>query len=111
MGVYYSASVVWGLHIPDSDEIDGDLPDAYELPEGFGYLEGGDFMSGDGVAYVVHPKGAASRTLDSCSDGFGVFSVDEVYDPGDDEYLELIKFAKRYNLDLNIGWFAVSSVG
>lgn len=112
MSVDYDASVVWGLFIPDSDELYGvDLTDVYELPPGFGYSMSGNFMDGEDIGYVIHPRGAATTILDSSTSGFGVYALDDLFRPTSEDSRALRRFAIRYGLPLNIGWFAISSVG
>lgn len=115
MGVYYDASIVWGLRIPESDEIRGnDLEDVYQLPAGYSYSMGGDLMSDVDITYVLHPKKARATILETAgtSDSdFGVHAVDDIFQPTTQQRLELQDFAIKYDIDARIGWFAVSSVG
>lgn len=114
MGVYYHASIVWGLRIPHTPELDGmDLQDVYELPPGFWYTIGGDQMDGENIAYVVHPNNAKAVVLTTlgANDSFGVYAIGDVYQPTLDEEETLIDFAYQCGLtDDNIDWFAVTSV-
>lgn len=110
MGVYYSASVVWGLLVEHGDG--DDWPEeAYPSPRGFTWSVGGDFMNSEGVASVLRPIGAKLDVLNSSSEGFGVFCMGDIYKPSDEEYAALREFASEHGLPEHIEFFAVSSVG
>lgn len=114
MGVYYTTSIAWGLRIPQTEELIGtDLTDVYELPAGFDYIEGGDLMNGEDIAYVIHPVGGVADIMSTMSstESFGVFSLDEIYNPTTEATDALVVLARQHGLDEDIGWFAVSSVG
>ena len=115
MGVYYNASLAWGLRIPQTPALIGeDLTDVYDIPAGYMYSVGGDEVNGENIAYVVHPVGACTSILDTGGfreEGFGVYSVQEIYNPAQEQADALVVLARQNGLDEDIGWFAISSVG
>lgn len=114
MGVYYRASIGWGLRVPRTDALYGqDLEDVYDIPPGFVYSAGGDLIDSVDEAYLIHPPGAIQNllsTLEFREDRLGVHAVRDMYRHTDKELDALVVFARQNGLDEDIGWFAISSV-
>ena len=118
MGVYYSAYAGFGLLV-EKDSADLDVP-FYEfeeslngnLPDGYGYVTGGNAMSGSNECVLIGPSNLLHRVFDSMDDGFGSRKIEAVKGgiTADDAVPVLHELAAQFGVEPNIGFFGISSV-
>lgn len=79
MGVYYQASIVYGILLDERDDDDWDPYDLIRKYPGFDVDAGGNFMtSEEPTCHVLHIKGHKVNILDSSgyNNYFGVHELD-----------------------------------
>lgn len=120
MGVYYSANIAWGLKVeeaacPDDFE-DGFFEWVEQLnkPMGFSLVAGGNaYVTRDRANHsvVIGPQQSFKTVMDKYGDpAYGVFKIDSLYEPTDEDWSELVQLAKEIGIEPDIGWFTVSKV-
>lgn len=113
MGVYYTAYVAFGFPAPPVPEDKYDYEWWEEtVPAGFTFVDGGNLMDGAnrGAVFALPPH--LKRVMDSSSQGFGVFKMENIIEVTEEDRQRVVDAARELGVDdQHVGYYVVSSVG